>query len=568
LPMQVIIVRVRFNAIWASGDYYLDIDNVHFKHISTVPYLVVTPASKDFGTVNVGFSASQVFSIKNDGGGTLGINSVMFEGIAAQYSFVDANTYPAALTAGQELLVTVNFHPMAAGTFTAQLVVNDNIAKATTVVPITGVGFDPNFGGGDETTPYGGYYFANNIAAAAPTAPYFDWVINQDNAVDPALVVGTTDDGYWGPIPIGFEFLYYGNMYNTVYIGTNGLVTFGEGSNAYTNAPIPTAGTPNNVLALFWDDLNFLPATAHIYYGGSPGITFVITYDNVQRYGDPASTITAQVILYVDGRIRMQYLDVTGNAWSPTIGIENADGTLGVQYHYNGTGGPWGIEGGKIGGIAIVYGNNPMTLPIGLSSFTAILTADMFVKVDWVVESETNHQGYNVLRNTARELETAIQLNQNIISGGEQSSTQISYSFTDTEVYQNTVYYYWLQSMDLDGATQFFGPLTVTVGTSPEDPELPYIPLVTKLLDAYPNPFNPSTNLRFEIKDAGKVSIDIYNTRGQKIRTLENDYAKAGYYQIVWDGNDANGISVGSGVYFYRMNTGKFSDIKKMLLTK
>ncbi len=563
------IVRVRFDAVWSTGDYYLDIDNVHFKHISTTPYMVVTPASKDFGTVNVGFSASQVFSIKNDGGGTLGINSVAFEGSGvAQYSFVDTNIYPAALTAGEEIFVTVNFHPSTAGTFAAQIVVNDNLTKATTLVPITGDGFDPNFGGGDETTPYGGYYFANNIASAAPTAPYFDWVINQDNAVDPALVVGTTDDGYWGPIPIGFEFLYYGNMYNTVYIGTNGQVTFGEGNSAYSNVGIPTAAAPNNLLALFWDDLNFLPATANIYYGGSPGITFVITYDNVQRYGDPASTLTAQVILYVDGRIRMQYLDVTGNAWTPTIGIENADGTKGVQYHYNGVGGPWGIEGSKIGGIAIVFGNNPMTLPIGLSSFTAILTADMFVKVDWVVESETNHQGYNVLRNTAQELETAIQLNQNIISGGEQNSTQISYSFTDTEVYQNTVYYYWLQSMDLDGATQFFGPLTVTVGTSPENPELPYIPLVTKLMDAYPNPFNPSTNLRFEIKDAGKVSIDIYNTRGQKIRTLENDYAKAGYYQMVWDGKDANGISVGSGVYFYRMNTGKFSDIKKMLLTK
>jgi hypothetical protein len=287
----------------------------------------------------------------------------------------------------------------------------------------------------------------------------------------------------------------------------------------------------------------------------------------VQRYGDPLSTIQAQVILYADGRIRMQYNDVTGTAWTASLGIENFDGTKGVQYHYNGTGGVWGIPA-RIGGIAVVYGTNPMTLPVGLSSFTAVVTADLQVQVDWVAESETNHQGYNVFRNTDSELETALQLNQSIISNGEQASTQVSYSFTDTEVDHNTTYYYWLQSLDLDGGSQFFGPLTVLVGNTPDDPELPYIPLVTRLLDAYPNPFNPSTNLRFEIKDAGDVTIEIYNSRGQKIRSFANNYNRAGYFQVAWDGKDTNGTSVGSGVYFYRMTAGKFTATKKMLMVQ
>jgi hypothetical protein len=181
---------------------------------------------------------------------------------------------------------------------------------------------------------------------------------------------------------------------------------------------------------------------------------------------------------------------------------------------------------------------------------------------------KTNHQGYNVLRNTANELSSAVQLNQNIISNGTQSSTQVSYTFTDTEVDTNTTYYYWLESLDLDGTSQFFGPLNVIIGNNPDDPELPYIPLFTRLMDAFPNPFNPSTNLRFELKDAANVMIDIYNSRGQKIRSFQHDYAKAGYYQIAWDGKDANGISVASGVYFYHMNAGKYTATKKMLMAK
>ncbi|MCB5251840.1 MAG: S8 family serine peptidase [Candidatus Cloacimonadaceae bacterium] len=90
----------------------------------------------------------------------------------------------------------------------------------------------------------------------------------------------------------------------------------------------------------------------------------------------------------------------------------------------------------------------------------------------------------------------------------------------------------------------------------------------TKLLAAYPNPFNPSTTLSFSLKDHGNVSLDIYNQKGQKVRSLLNDVLPAGEHSIHWNGTDDNGQNVASGLYFYRMKSGKYSSTRKMILMK
>ena len=92
--------------------------------------------------------------------------------------------------------------------------------------------------------------------------------------------------------------------------------------------------------------------------------------------------------------------------------------------------------------------------------------------------------------------------------------------------------------------------------------------LVSALEGNYPNPFNPETTIAFSTKESGRVSLDIYNIKGQKVRTLLNDHRDAGSHKVVWDGKDDNGKSVASGVFFYRMKSGKYSSTKKMILMK
>jgi len=84
----------------------------------------------------------------------------------------------------------------------------------------------------------------------------------------------------------------------------------------------------------------------------------------------------------------------------------------------------------------------------------------------------------------------------------------------------------------------------------------------------YPNPFNPITNFQFTLPKPAHVKIDVFNIVGQKVKTLMDQDMKPGVYQVDWDGKDESGNSVSTGVYFYKVQAGDFSDMKKMVLLK
>ncbi len=88
----------------------------------------------------------------------------------------------------------------------------------------------------------------------------------------------------------------------------------------------------------------------------------------------------------------------------------------------------------------------------------------------------------------------------------------------------------------------------------------------TALLGNYPNPFNPETSIGFCLKEASEVRLEIYNSRGQRVRTLIDETKSSGWYQAVWNGRDDNGNPVSSGVYMYRMAAGSYLASKKMML--
>lgn len=84
----------------------------------------------------------------------------------------------------------------------------------------------------------------------------------------------------------------------------------------------------------------------------------------------------------------------------------------------------------------------------------------------------------------------------------------------------------------------------------------------------YPNPFNPRTSIRYALPQDAQVRLTIYNLLGQKITTLVDEQQSAGYRTVWWDGKDANGDDVSSGVYFYRLTAGEFSEVRKMMMVK
>ena len=85
----------------------------------------------------------------------------------------------------------------------------------------------------------------------------------------------------------------------------------------------------------------------------------------------------------------------------------------------------------------------------------------------------------------------------------------------------------------------------------------------------FPNPFNPETTIYYQLPAVSKVQLSIYNIKGQKVKTLINDFQDADEHSVVWDGNDSSGKNVSSGLYFYKLKVnGKTEAVKKCLLLK
>ena len=89
-----------------------------------------------------------------------------------------------------------------------------------------------------------------------------------------------------------------------------------------------------------------------------------------------------------------------------------------------------------------------------------------------------------------------------------------------------------------------------------------------RFLKNYPNPFNPITTISFELSQKGKTLVEIFNAKGQKVKTLLNEELDAGVHKIIWRGLDKQNNKVASGVYFYKVSVNNKENINKMIMLK
>lgn len=108
----------------------------------------------------------------------------------------------------------------------------------------------------------------------------------------------------------------------------------------------------------------------------------------------------------------------------------------------------------------------------------------------------------------------------------------------------------------------------VKVAFTVDNDDLLQLPMETSLKENYPNPFNPETTISYYLHETSDVLISVYNLKGQAVRTLVSGCLPAGMHNVLWNGTDASGKKVSSGVYYYRMTTGKYSATRKMILMK
>ena len=134
--------------------------------------------------------------------------------------------------------------------------------------------------------------------------------------------------------------------------------------------------------------------------------------------------------------------------------------------------------------------------------------------------------------------------------------TGAGYEYRDAGIRPNRTYWYKLVEVTPDGEGSQFGPYSVT------------FKLTNGLEQNMPNPFNPSTTIKYAIARDENVSLVIYDVAGRQVRTLVDDRQRADVYKVTWDGINNNGQRVASGMYFYKLAAGKFVQTKKMMLLK
>ncbi len=165
--------------------------------------------------------------------------------------------------------------------------------------------------------------------------PVFNW--NDISGVGAMLNLG--DEGVSTAVNIGFTFNFYGNNYNSLYICSNGFLSFSSqaiGPHLYQNTALPNANQPNNLLAVFWDDLDMSNMGNVYYHYDSVLKKFTVQFENVPLYGEESiGGNTFQVILYNDNRIEYLYKELEGTISMSTVGIENSAGNIATQLSYN-----------------------------------------------------------------------------------------------------------------------------------------------------------------------------------------------------------------------------------------
>ncbi|MBN2396389.1 MAG: T9SS type A sorting domain-containing protein [Candidatus Atribacteria bacterium] len=208
------------------------------------------------------------------------------------------------------------------------------------------------------------------------------------------------------------------------------------------------------------------------------------------------------------------------------------------------------------------------SLPVTLSSFTALFNENA-PQINWTTQSETDNLGYNIYRSVFENGYSTgnfIQINTDLIDGMGTCTVPTDYQFIDEyPVIEGSTYWYWLESLSLDGDTEIFGPISLVIPIQEETPTIP----IKMEISNYPNPFNPSTTIEFYVQNDSRIELSIYNVKGQEIKTLVNNDFSQGKYSIVWNGDNKSGKTINSGIYYYKLYVnGKTEAVKKCLLLK
>ncbi len=486
-------------------------------------------------------TSSQVLQISNSGPDTLFIHQVVSN--MAQFTVMPGNLTIPPMSQGT---LQIHFTPDTTQTYSGTLLIfSSDVMSLVDTLKVTGTGvYAPDISYPDSIPVYAmvtdsvvrTLHLENNglgelqftvqvsgqvhrgsggadnfghiwIDSDEPSGPSFNWI---DISTTGTQLNLTGNNAISSSQAIGFDFPFYGNTYAQLQICTNGWASFTSYSVSYNNFSLPNVLAPRNLLAPLWDDLLFT-SDSHVYVENQSN-RFVVMYQNVYTVtgGGP---YTFEIVLYDNGNIVFQYLNLDSLEHSYTVGIQNQDAQDGLTIAYN----------------------QPY-----LHDSLAVLIS----KHSWL---------------TVEPLSGVIPAQSSL----DLTLTIKTHNFPVGEFFASVQ----IESNDPDEPVVYV-PVHLTVGTTALE-DAPENQITTlQLRQNYPNPFNPTTTITYALPSRQEVEISVYNLLGQKVTTLYRGIQSAGVHKLKWDGKNLQGVPVSSGIYIYKLKTRKHTLVRKMIFLK
>lgn len=519
--------------------------------------------------------------------------------------------------AGETVEVPVTFAPEAVGEASGALVIETgNADLGTLTVPLSGAGvLAPSVdvtppavtatvpaGGGEivpiviaNTGPGTLSYVLDTAGERGPTdtfgyswidsdavgGPVYDWVPLTVAGGAQELTLGDDDSAL---VQLPFQMPWYGTPYDEVHIVSNGYLSFPGPATAFDNTAIPAAGAPNGIAAPYWDDLTF-GAGSRVLAQDLGGGRFAVQWTAMQAYDSPGSA-TFQAILHADGDVVFQYQSVDFDTPGATIGIEDADGAVGLQvardveYARAGlavrfTTSAW-IEGAApaVGSVpsgderTVLVTLNAAGLAEGVYQRLVTLStndphaAALRLPAVLAVGDVPRPPAPTAPRYDADGLPVALTLEWLAVPGATEYRVEVARDLAFTDVVLAVSQGATALAFSAEGAQTYAWRARARVDGRLSDWSIPFLfttaepvtsapaPARTRLsLGApFPNPVAESVSLPLTLARAGRVVAEVYDVTGRRVATLAEGPLPAGAHALDWSVG-----SVPAGVYIVRV---------------
>jgi hypothetical protein len=412
----------------------------------------------------------------------------------------------------------------------------------------------------------------------APEAPVYAWVELDPTYGGQGTSAGLTDFGYeqddTETFPLPFTFRYCGQDFTSLAICSNGWVALGATTlRPYHNLMLPSANSPNAMLAVFWDDLRQVGTNKVYWRHDAAGGRYIVQWSRMPN--DNGGVQNCEIILYDpashptatgDGLIVMQYAAVTDNDYDrafSTTGIQNLDHSDGLTYAYYNTYAPGARS--LAAGRAISFVPMPTIGADGLAVTPAEVNAVVppGTQDDVVLHlAASGDPGTFASYAATPGAHLAAAPATGVVAAGE--SSQLTLTIDATGLAEGT---YELQvTVASTAAAPIVVPVHLTVGSATAiDDALPH---AVALSPAMPNPFNPRTELSYALPQAGPVRLTIHDLAGRCVATLVDETRPAGVFRITWDGTGTDGSRQSSGTYLARLVAAGEVKVTKLTMVK